>query len=179
MKILVLVFALLLPFAGHSLPVVGETVVYTGQSRMADGLYDIKKTVVVTAFNSQSRAYTITTTFEQAAEGAPMGAVDHVAQVPESFYQMIELGLLPLLKTDCGQSFPTNNPAIQTFSRRDVVASGLGDLETCLMEYPVQGNDQTVTWWSEQTKPWPAKGTDRNLLDGTELTITIQSITRP
>lgn len=166
------------PGAAFALPVVDEEVVYVGQALMADGLYDIKKTIRIEAYDPEKREYRVLTIFEQSAEGAPLGSLHETATVPASRYAAIEEQLIPALKIRCGESFPSHVPNIMTTSALETVETPIGPVEACRMNYPAKGGILTSSWFAEKTAPWPVKGHDQSL-NGTYMTITLQSHTRP
>lgn len=179
MKILSLLFALITaPTAAFALPVVGEQVVYVGQALMADGLYDIKKTIRVEAYDSVKREYTVLQIFEQSAEGAPLGSLHETTQVPEAYYAAIENQLIPTLATRCGESFPSHVPTIMTTTAKESVETPMGTIEACRMNFPAKGGMLTSSWFAAATAPWAVKGHDQSL-NGTYMTIILQSHTRP
>lgn len=162
----------------QALPVVGEEVVYVGQALMNDGLYDVKKTVRIQAYDPEKRVYTVLSIFEQSAEGEPLGALHELSQVQESYYAAIEQTLIPTLQSKCGESFPSYVPGVLTKSAPEIVETPLGNIAACRMDFPSKKGVQTSSWFSAQTAPWVVKGVDRSL-NGTYMTILLQSHTRP
>ena len=179
MKFMSLLFALVaVSPAAFALPVVGEQVVYTGRALMADGLYDIKKTVRIEAFDEAKREFTVLTIFEQSAEGSPLGSLHETSQVPASYYETIETQVIPTLALRCGESFPSHNPLVPTTTAKETVETPMGNIETCRMNFPAKSGMATSTWFAAQTAPWAVKGLDQSA-NGTYMQIILQSHTRP
>lgn len=169
----------LLPASAMALPIVGEKVTYTGTALKNDGLYDVTMSTEVVSFDPQKLEYSVKNTFEQSAEGSPMGGYDDVEQVAGRDYFGIERAL-PQLMLECG-SLKSQDPSQRMVTNREVLSTPIGDLETCRLDgaYNVKNGTQVTQWFSVKTAPWPARTRVVNLKSGLLVETTIQSLSRP
>lgn len=172
------VFALLFIFAfvpalSLAVPNVGDQVIYTGKARLIEGEYDVRKTVTVLAYDLKTQKFSVRTTFEQTVDGQDMGTYDVDSVVALSHFQTLALGLIPALEADCGQ-----DTGLARGTRRETLQTGVGELTTCRLESSPQKTELNITWWTPKTSPWAAQSLDKNLNDGSEMLMTIQSIRR-
>lgn len=178
-QFVLILMSALLPAAAMALPVVGEKVTYTGTALKNDGLYEVTMGTEIVSFDPQKLEYTVKNTFEQSAEGSPMGGYDDVGQVAGRDYFGIERAL-PQLMIECG-NLKSPDPSQRMVTNREVLSTPIGDLETCRLDggYNVKNGTQVTQWFSVKTAPWPARTRVVNLKAGVLIETTIQSLSRP
>lgn len=181
MRTLSLILGILCTQSLWALPVIGEKVVYTGEVTKPDGLYQVRRTDEITNYDMLARKFTIKRTYEQWGEGAPLGLAEQVGEVSENQFLYFEQQLIPALMQNCGGPIQSADGRFQAMTNKDFVLTGLGPVQSCKLDIlsmaPNQG--KVINWWATETAPWPVKIIEKDMAAGVEMTVTLQSLTRP
>lgn len=179
MRFIVLITAVLCSQSLWALPVVGEKVVYSGQSLKSDGLYDIERSMEIIAQDPATREYTVKMVYSQAGEGVPLGGYEQEVKVPVRQYVGIETSLIPMVKSDCGIVLFESDPLRRMVTSKDYLMTGMGSKAACMVEFPVVRNTKQIQWWSEEFAPWPVQIMEISLDDATSVLMTLKSHYKP